>query len=122
MLKLMHFMLPIASVRECPKLAACHLIRSNRLPLFSSRSNGGDSNRFVQSLPEGLRLADKENKPIILLMHRHWCKSCQKLMAIVRGNSDVRATMQAHFVTVELSGEDEQLEEKYAPDGTYVPR
>lgn len=117
MFKLKQFILPKICGRSCPTLTT--RIHGNLLFKCYSKNN---SKLFMQSLPEGLQLADKENKPILLLMHRDWCQSCKKLLVVFRENSDVQAVMQANFVSVELTGQDEQLEEKYAPDGAYVPR
>lgn len=76
---------------------------------------------WVTKLPDGLRLAAGENKPIMLFIHRAWCNACKKLVATMRGSAEVKA-LQANLVTIELTGEDEAGEKKYAPDGEYVPR
>lgn len=121
MFKLKQFILPIICGRACPKLTACAPTSMHGISLFKCYSKG-NSKLFMQSLPEGLKLAEKENKPILLLMHRDWCQSCKKLLVVFRENTDVQAVMKANFVSVELTGQDEQLEENYAPDGAYVPR
>lgn len=72
-------------------------------------------------MAEGLQLAEKEQKPIMLFVHRSWCKACKNLVPIIKQNSAVRE-LNAKFVTIEMTGDDVATEENYAPDGAYVPR
>lgn len=76
---------------------------------------------WVSTVEEGVQLAKKENKPIMLIIHRHWCKACKELIPMVKNNADI-STFNKKFITVEMTGNDDKEEENYAPDGLYVPR
>lgn len=90
-------------------------------PPFHLQPLRPSSSGWVTKIPDGLRIASGENKPIMLFIHRTWCNACKKLSATIKGSAAVKE-VQAKLVTVELTGEDEAGEKKYAPDGEYVPR
>lgn len=84
-------------------------------------TSGVSETGWVSTVAEGIKLAKEQNKPIMLVIHRHWCKACKILMPIIRTNKEV-TEMNKNFVIVEMTGDNDKEEENYAPDGLYVPR
>uniref|UniRef100_A0A914E580 RING-type E3 ubiquitin transferase n=1 Tax=Acrobeloides nanus TaxID=290746 RepID=A0A914E580_9BILA len=64
------------------------------------------------------------NKPIFLLIHKTWCGACQSLKG--RLSKDPKRNefveLSKKFVMVNLEDDEEPQDEKYAPDGGYIPR
>ncbi|ETN85234.1 hypothetical protein NECAME_16850 [Necator americanus] len=51
------------------------------------------------------------NKPIFFLIHKTWCGACKELIELSK-----------KFVMVNVEDDDEPEDDKYAPDGGYIPR
>ncbi|KAJ1363064.1 hypothetical protein KIN20_022829 [Parelaphostrongylus tenuis] len=63
-------------------------------------------------------------KPIFFLIHKTWCGACKRLkqeFASFPKISDFIA-LSKKFVMVNVEDDDEPEDEKYAPDGAYIPR
>ncbi|VDM53221.1 unnamed protein product, partial [Angiostrongylus costaricensis] len=63
-------------------------------------------------------------KPIFLLIHKTWCGACKALKQEFNSSpkmSDLIA-LSKKFVMVNVQDDDEPEDEKYAPDGGYIPR
>lgn len=92
---------------------------------------------------EALETAEEVDKPVFLLIHKSWCHACQGLPTLppppLQGlmKSGVAAlkkkfeqssaqkefkALSEHFVMVNTEDDEEPWEEKYQPDGKYIPR
>lgn len=85
---------------------------------------GGDWNDAQikwQPYKEGLALAAKEKKPILLVFYTEWCPHCTNYSKVFH---DPKVVAEAKkFVMIRLDKDkNEELSKQYAPDGEYIPR
>lgn len=73
-----------------------------------------------QSLDEGLARARREARPLMLLVHASWCRSCKALRPAFDA-PDLEALSEA-FVMVNVDQDDDPRVREFAVDGAYVPR
>lgn len=73
-----------------------------------------------QSLDEGLALAKREGRPVMMVVKTEWCGRCKEYSALFRDESVEKAARD--FVMVLVDGDADDGASRYAPDGTYVPR
>lgn len=76
---------------------------------------------WMTNLSEALKAANTTNKPVLMFVHRHWCKSCKDLVPKINNSSKIQE-LSKKFIMLDLSEEDEPKDSIYAPDGQYVPR
>lgn len=74
-----------------------------------------------QPYAEGLALAKKQNKNVVLVFFTTWCAHCKNYSKVF---SDPRLVMRSkEFVMIRLDADaNESISNQYKPDGTYVPR
>jgi len=73
---------------------------------------------------DALELAKEKDKPVFLLIHKTWCHACQALKKKFEQASfqkELKA-MSKHFIMTNTEDDEEPWEEKYQPDGKYIPR
>jgi thiol:disulfide interchange protein len=106
------------------RLLTCLVVASAALLAGSACWAGGDWNDGqVQWRPygEGLAAAKKEKKPVCLVFFTEWCPHCRNYSAVFHDPKVVEKTKQ--FVMVRLDKDkNDELSQKYAPDGQYIPR
>ncbi|KAK3869476.1 hypothetical protein Pcinc_025214 [Petrolisthes cinctipes] len=73
------------------------------------------------TLDEGLRIARQTGKPLMLIIHKSWCGACKALKPKFAASTTIYE-MSKQFVMVNTLDSEEPKEEKYAPDGGYIPR
>uniref|UniRef100_A0A7E4ZT01 Thioredoxin domain-containing protein n=1 Tax=Panagrellus redivivus TaxID=6233 RepID=A0A7E4ZT01_PANRE len=76
------------------------------------------------TLENALQVSKEQNKPVFLLIHKTWCGACKALKKNIQ-QSNKRAEfieLSKKFVMVNTEDDEEPEEEKYAPDGAYIPR
>ncbi|XP_065197371.1 thioredoxin domain-containing protein 12-like [Sycon ciliatum] len=71
---------------------------------------------------DGLAEAKESGKPIMMLIHKSWCSACNALKKEFQNPNDDIDKLSKHFVLVNLEDDEEPREEKYGPDGKYIPR
>jgi len=83
-----------------------------------------DDIQWLNSIPEGLRVAAETEKPVLLLVHNTACHQCQKLKKAFTTSpyTEDIVRLSKDFVMVNLQNEEEPAEDKYSPDGAYIPR
>lgn len=90
-------------------------------------SNEGKDNGFgnnyvwAGSLESGMKIAVHHKKPVMVIIHKSWCTACKNLKPKFANSSEIQALSQ-HFVMVNLLDDEEPKSNKFAPDGTYIPR
>jgi len=57
------------------------------------------------SLQEGLEMARRENKPVLLFVYVTWCDMCKRMDKKVFPSADVRSLISENFVLVKLNTE-----------------
>jgi len=87
----------------------------------STLDNGLGKHIEWQRLDDGLALAKKEGKPLMLLIHKSWCGACKSLKPKFRDSKKI-AKLSQSFVMVNTMDNDEPPGDIYKPDGGYVPR
>jgi protein-disulfide reductase (glutathione) len=90
------------------------------LPAASAPSNGFNDAIAWRELDDGLELASREHRPVMLVVHASWCPRCKDLKPKFQ---DAELTQLAQrFVMVNVDQDKVPQAEQYAPDGTYIPR
>ncbi|KAI5726157.1 hypothetical protein M8J77_024607 [Diaphorina citri] len=74
-----------------------------------------------QLLDQGLTAAKESRKPIMAVFHKSWCGACRSLGPKV-ANSDKIAELSKHFELINVYDDEEPDDNKYFPDGSYIPR
>ncbi len=70
---------------------------------------------------EGLALAKKEKKPILLVIHTDWCPHCRNYRGVFRDPRVVEQSKQFVMINVnQVTSPD--IAKKYEVDGEYIPR
>jgi protein-disulfide reductase (glutathione) len=74
-----------------------------------------------KSLDEGLALAKKEQKPLLLVVYTEWCPHCANYAKVFHDSKVVEKAKQLVMVRLDQDT-DKATAQKYAPDGGYIPR
>ena len=75
-------------------------------------------NKFNKGvLEEGKR----QQKPIMLIIHKTWCPTCKILRKKVEESAEIEA-LSEYFVMSHAEDDDEPSDERYSPNGAYSPR
>ena len=62
---------------------------------------------WYETIDDGLEVAEREQKPILILFTAGWCPPCQKLKREVLADSEVKGYLGAEFVLVKVDLSDE---------------
>jgi len=88
----------------------------------SDLSNGwGPHYAWIDTLEAAQNKAITQWKPVMLIIHKSWCGACKKLKSLF-ANDDEVLEMSENFVMINLGDDKEPAEEKFKPDGGYIPR
>ncbi|WKY17114.1 hypothetical protein Q1695_001605 [Nippostrongylus brasiliensis] len=73
---------------------------------------------------QAIGVAKDLNKPIFFLIHKTWCGACKGLKREFSTSSKMPdlIKLSKKFVMVNVEDDDEPEDDKYAPDGGYIPR
>ncbi|RCN31243.1 hypothetical protein ANCCAN_22976 [Ancylostoma caninum] len=73
---------------------------------------------------QAIGVAKDLNKPIFFLIHKTWCGACKGLKREFGSSPKTKELIELskNFVMVNVEDDDEPEDEKYAPDGGYIPR
>ena len=87
---------------------------------------GGLARGWGESLPwtpysDAFALAQSSGKPIVLLVWKSWCGACKALRPRFAESSAIAAHADA-FVFVNVVDDEEPQEDRFKPDGGYIPR
>ncbi|GAB6029031.1 Thioredoxin domain-containing protein 12 [Chamberlinius hualienensis] len=74
-----------------------------------------------KTLDNGLQEAKDLNKPLMLIIHKSWCGACKSFRPKFAESTEIKK-LSKNFVMVNVEDNDEPSDEKYKPDGGYVPR
>ena len=80
-----------------------------------------DANVAWKGFDEGLALAQKEKKPVCLIVYTEWCPHCGNFAKIFHDPKVVEKAKQFVMIHADQDKEKERTQ-KYAPDGGYIPR
>merc|ERR1711874_418932 len=85
-------------------------------------SNGwGADYAWVDTMEAAQNKAIQQWKPIMFIIHKSWCGACKKLKSLF-ANDDEVLELSENFVMINLGDDKEPAEEKFKPDGGYIPR
>ena len=93
------------------------------LPILTAAADDESWNDNIAWLQwdEAVARAKDEGKPILLLIHRKWCGACKALRPKFAASKEIEALSES-LLMVQSSDEKELTEDKFSPDGGYVPR
>uniref|UniRef100_A0A0K0EWW6 Thioredoxin domain-containing protein n=1 Tax=Strongyloides venezuelensis TaxID=75913 RepID=A0A0K0EWW6_STRVS len=76
------------------------------------------------SWDDAIELADQQEKPIFLLIHKTWCHACKSLKKTLESSNARKAfkILSKYFIMVNTEDDEEPYEDDYRPDGKYIPR
>ncbi|XP_068206071.1 thioredoxin domain-containing protein 12-like [Palaemon carinicauda] len=83
--------------------------------------NGLGKSYDWHSLEDGLKISEETGKPLMLIIHKSWCGACKAFKPKFAA-SEKALELSKHFVMVNTLDNDEPEDEKYKPDGGYIPR
>ncbi|KAI6235291.1 Folliculin [Aphelenchoides besseyi] len=74
--------------------------------------------------PNALEASQEQKKPVFLLILKSWCGACNRLKESFKTSPKRKefVELSKQFVMVHTVDEDEPEDDKYAPDGRYIPR
>lgn len=83
--------------------------------------NWNDAGVAWRSYEEGLKEAQAQKKPVLLVFYTDWCPHCTKYSGVFH---DPRVVEKSKgFVMIRMNkDQNAELSKKYAPDGEYIPR
>ncbi|XP_049885739.1 thioredoxin domain-containing protein 12-like [Pectinophora gossypiella] len=88
----------------------------------SGRDNGfGSHYVWAGSLESGIQIASNHKKPVMVIIHKSWCRACKNLKPKFASSPEIQQ-LSKHFVMVNLVDDEEPKSSSYAPDGSYIPR
>lgn len=90
-------------------------------PLYGKDNGFGKDYVWAGSLESGVQIATHHHKPLMVIIHKSWCKACKNLKPKFATSPEIQSLSQ-HFVMVNLVDDEEPESSSYAPDGTYIPR
>ncbi|KAI6176839.1 hypothetical protein M3Y97_00842200 [Aphelenchoides bicaudatus] len=69
-------------------------------------------------------LSNELKKPVFVLIHKTWCGACKQLKNSFSSSPKRKEFIQLtrRFVMVNLEDDEEPQDDKFAPDGAYIPR
>ncbi len=87
----------------------------------AKEENWNDAQISWQSYEAGMALAKTAKKPVCLVFYTGWCPHCRNYSRVFQ---DPRIVARARdFIMIRVNPDDESaIGDKYAPDGSYVPR
>ncbi|PIO68117.1 hypothetical protein TELCIR_10110 [Teladorsagia circumcincta] len=90
----------------------------------SDLSNGFRTEIDWVEWDKAVGVAKDLNKPIFLLIHKTWCGACKGLKREFTTSSKMPELIELSekFVMVNVEDDEEPEDDKYAPDGGYIPR
>uniref|UniRef100_A0A0N4ZCP6 Thioredoxin domain-containing protein n=1 Tax=Parastrongyloides trichosuri TaxID=131310 RepID=A0A0N4ZCP6_PARTI len=76
------------------------------------------------SWDSAIELAEQQEKPIFLLIHKTWCHACKSLKKTLESSNARKAfkILSKYFIMVNTEDDEEPYEDEYRPDGKYIPR
>ncbi|CEF59760.1 Thioredoxin-like fold domain-containing protein [Strongyloides ratti] len=76
------------------------------------------------SWDNAIELAEQQEKPIFLLVHKTWCHACKSLKKTLESSNARKAfkILSKYFIMVNTEDDEEPYEDEYRPDGKYIPR
>jgi len=107
-----------------PALAVFELALLLQVASSSAPAEGWNDKISWLRLDEATRMAPKENKPIMVLVHMNWCGACKALKPKFAASKDIEK-ISKHFLMVNAGNEFEPKDSKFRPDGPlkgYYPR
>ncbi|XP_046849923.1 uncharacterized protein LOC124443513 [Xenia sp. Carnegie-2017] len=83
--------------------------------------NGWGEKIKWENLESGLILSKERNIPMLLIIHKSWCKACKILKSYFSKSKKI-LELSSKFVMVNVEDDEEKLGDDFDVDGAYVPR
>lgn len=91
-----------------------------RRHVATAPANGFNDDIAWRRLDEGLVEAAERNRPLMVVVHAAWCRSCQALKTSFKDDGLVQLSHDLVMINLDQDVEPRSLE--FAPDGVYIPR
>ncbi|XP_026477125.1 thioredoxin domain-containing protein 12-like [Ctenocephalides felis] len=76
---------------------------------------------WMPTIKSGMATAAKDDKPLLVIIHKSWCSSSCALAESARKCPEM-IRLANFFIMVNLRDDQEPKDKKYMPDGGYTPR
>ncbi|XP_045588573.1 thioredoxin domain-containing protein 12 isoform X2 [Procambarus clarkii] len=111
----------MAFLKSSISFSACFLCGVIGIHVRAENDLGLGEKYDWHTLEDGIKVSKETGKPLMLIIHKSWCGACKAFKPKFAASEDA-LVLSKKFVMVNTIDDEEPKEEKYSPDGGYIPR